>query len=64
MFVKQWMPEQLSLPIPVAERFKASVFGLSRAGVAGSNPAGGMDECVVSKDKKAKCRTIKINKYG
>ena len=35
------------LPIPVAERSKARVCGRSLAGVAGSNPAGGMDVCVV-----------------
>jgi hypothetical protein len=35
------------VPIPVAERSKASVCSRSLAGVAGSNPAGGMDICVV-----------------
>jgi hypothetical protein len=34
-------------PIPAAEWSKARVCGLSRAGVVGSNPAGGMDVCVV-----------------
>ena len=29
------------MPIPVAERVKASVCGRSPAGIAGSNPAGG-----------------------
>ena len=33
--------------IPVAERSKARVCGRSLAGVAGSNPAVGMDVCVV-----------------
>ena len=33
--------------IPVAERAKARVCGRSLAGVAGSNPAGGMDVCFV-----------------
>ena len=33
--------------IQVAERSKAWVCGRSRAGVACSNPAGGMDVCVV-----------------
>ena len=46
------------MPIPVAERSKARVCGRSLAGVAGSNPAGGMDVCVVcvlqSKRQKAK----------
>ena len=46
----------------MAERFKARVRGRSLAGVAGSNPAGGMDVCVVSEDKKAKRRTIKTQK--
>ena len=36
------------------ERSKARVCGPSLAGAAGSNPAGGMDVCVVSKDRKAK----------
>ena len=36
-----------SLPIPVAERSKVSVCGRSLAGVAGSNPAWGMDVCCV-----------------
>ena len=31
------------MPIPVAERSKARVCGWCLAGVAGSNPAGGMD---------------------
>ena len=34
-------------PIPVAERSKARVYCRSLAGIAGSNPAGGMDVCVV-----------------
>jgi hypothetical protein len=36
-----------SLPIPVAARFKAWVYGRSLVGIVGSNPAGGMDVCVV-----------------
>ena len=32
-------------PVPVAERFKARVYGRSLAGIAGSNPAGGIDAC-------------------
>ena len=31
--------------MPVAERFKARVCGLSFAGIVGLNPAGGMDVC-------------------
>ena len=34
-------------PIPVTERSKARVCGRSLAGIAGSNPAGGMDVCVL-----------------
>ena len=34
-------------PIPVVERSKARVYGRSLAGVAGSNPAGGVEVCVV-----------------
>ena len=32
------------MPIPVAERSKARVYGRSLAGIAGSNPSGGMDD--------------------
>ena len=32
-------------PIPEAERSKAWIFGHSLVGIAGSNPAGGMDVC-------------------
>ena len=32
-------------PVPVAERSKARVYGRSLAGIAVSNPAGGMDGC-------------------
>ena len=35
-------------PIPLAARSKAWVWGRSLAGNVGSNPAGGMDVCVVS----------------
>ena len=37
----------LTLPIPVAERSKAWVCSRSPAGIAGSNPAGGMDVCLL-----------------
>jgi hypothetical protein len=36
------------VPIPVAARSKAWVFGRSLAGIVGSNPAGGMDVCLLS----------------
>jgi hypothetical protein len=35
------------LPIPVSVRSKAWVYGRSLTGIVGSNPAGGMDVCVV-----------------
>ena len=35
------------MPVPVAERSKARVCGLFLAGIAGSNPAAGMDVCIV-----------------
>ena len=37
-------------PVPVAERSNTRVYGRSRAEIAGSNPAGGMDgfRCVLS----------------
>jgi hypothetical protein len=34
-------------PIPVAARSKAWVCGRSFAGIAGSNPTGGMDVCLL-----------------
>jgi hypothetical protein len=34
-------------PIPVAARSKAWVCGRSLAGIVGSNPAGGMDVCLL-----------------
>ena len=44
------------MPTPVAERSKARVCVRTLTGVAGSNPAGGMDVCVVcvvyNKDKR------------
>ena len=36
-----------SRPIPVAARYKVWVYGRSLTGIVGSNPAGGMDVCVV-----------------
>ena len=38
----------LLLPIAVAARSKAWVCGCSLARIAGSNPAGGMDVCLLS----------------
>ena len=34
-------------PVPVAAQSKASVFGRSPAEIVGSNPAGGMDVCLL-----------------
>jgi hypothetical protein len=34
-------------PIPVAERSKASVYGLTLAEIAGSNPNRGTDVCLL-----------------
>jgi hypothetical protein len=34
-------------PIPVAARSRAWVYGRSLTGIVGSNPAGGLDVCVV-----------------
>ena len=36
------------MPIPVDARSKAWVYGRSLAGILGSNPAGGMDVCLLS----------------
>jgi len=38
---------KLGVPIPVAERSTKWVCGRSVAGVAGSNPTGGMDKCLL-----------------
>ena len=40
-------PNELYVPIPVAARSKAWVFGRSSAETVGSNPTGGMDVCRV-----------------
>ena len=46
-----------STRFPVAERSKARVCGRSLAGIAGSNPAGGMDVCIVCIVKLSRYRT-------
>ena len=54
-----------SWPILVAERPKARVCARSLAGVVGSNPAGIMDVCVVSKIQEENAgQSGQINKYG
>ena len=35
------------LPVPVAARSKAYVYGLSPAEIVGSNPTGGMEVCLL-----------------
>ena len=35
------------MPVRVTERSKARVYGRSLAGIARSNPAGGMDVCLL-----------------
>ena len=37
----------LVMPVPVAARSKASVYGRSPAETVGSNPTGGMDVCLL-----------------
>ena len=46
----------------MAKRSKGRIRGSLLAGVAGSNPAGDMDVCVVESGQKAKCRIIKTQK--
>jgi hypothetical protein len=41
-----WISD-ISLPIPVAARIKAWLCGHSLTGIAGSNPTGGMDVCLL-----------------
>ena len=36
-----------NLPVPMAARSKALVFGRSPAEIVGSNPTGGMDVCLL-----------------
>jgi len=49
--------QALFLPIPVAARSKAWVSGRSLDGILDSNPAGGMDVCVV-------CCQIEVSASG
>jgi hypothetical protein len=42
-----WGKYKQYMPIPVAVRSKAWVFGRFLAGIAGSNPTGGMDVCLL-----------------
>jgi hypothetical protein len=51
-------------PTPVAERLNARVCGLSLAGVASSNRAGGMDVCVVCCTVRTKRQEARTNKHG
>ena len=38
---------QLDVPVPVAVRSKAQVYGRLPAEILGSNPTGGMDVCLL-----------------
>ena len=54
-------------PVPVPERSKARICGLSLAGVSGSNPAGDVDDvvCAASTDKRQNAGlSRKSNKDG
>ena len=44
---RYWFDSVLKLPIPVAEWSKARVGSRSPAEIAGSNPAGGTDVCLL-----------------
>jgi hypothetical protein len=45
--LSNWHGVTAAMPIPAAVQFKTWVFGLSPAGIVSSNPAGGMDVCVL-----------------
>ena len=57
-------PRNRGSPVPVAERSKARVCGRSLIGIAGSNPAGVVDVCVVCCTIKTmeRARTVKTKK--
>ena len=42
-----FLPDIITVPVPVAARSKAQVFGRSPAEIMGSNPTGGMDVCLL-----------------
>jgi hypothetical protein len=48
------------MPIPVAARFKAWVYGRSLTGIVGSNLTGGMDVCLVS----VVCCQVEVSSTG
>ena len=50
-------------PIPVTARSKAWTCGRSLAEIAASNPAGGIDVCVLRCEDKEQARAIKVKKY-
>ena len=53
-----------SQPVLVAQQSQARICGRTLAGIAGSNPAGGMDVCVLySKYKRQEARTVRTKKY-
>ena len=43
--IQKFKGHYIKMLVPVAERSRALVYGRSLAGIAGSNPAGGMDGC-------------------
>ena len=47
MWLRHFQKLRKTQPITVAVRSKASVYGRSLAGIEGSNPAGGMDVCLL-----------------
>jgi hypothetical protein len=48
----------------VAERYKARVCGLLLAGIAGSNPAAGMDVCIVCSREISNMSTMDIKVHN
>jgi hypothetical protein len=56
---------QFKRPMIVAARSKSQICGHSSSGSAGSNPASGLDVCVVcvvQQRQKAKCGTVQTKK--
>ena len=47
LFIYLFIYLYIYMPIQTAERPKASVYGRSLPGIAGSNPAGGMHVCLL-----------------
>ena len=45
--IKYFVKTTLTMPVPVAVRSKAQVYGRSPAEIVGSNPTQGMDICLL-----------------